>query len=76
MSRNGPKITIHASCFGCVHVISERFQVQGDSGRDVYCSYGGEKRYVASYSDDTPEWCPLMAEALKEAGVESRDESK
>jgi hypothetical protein len=68
----GPRLRIVASCDQCEYMAVETYSVQGDSGRDVSCThptqpdknnggYIGEKRF-----DSTPQWCPLLKEALHE----------
>lgn len=63
----GPKITIEATCSGCVHCTSEGYRCQSDWGRDVYCNASGEKKHVGDSRWDTPAWCPFLAEAKKAA---------
>jgi hypothetical protein len=71
---SGPKLRIVASCGDCEYIHVETYRVQGDSGREVSCrhpsqpdanngGYIGEKRY-----DSTPQWCPLLRDALREFG--------
>lgn len=57
---HGPRIQIKASCFDCVHCISESYRVQGDSGYNVYCNHPKfpEKKHISSSSWNTPDWCP------------------
>ena len=65
----GPRLRIVASCDQCEHILVTPYNVQGDRGRDVDCChpdnanprYIGEKRH-----DATPQWCPLLKEALVE----------
>lgn len=72
---DGPRINIAASCFDCKYETSERFSCQGDSGADVYCTHPNNgnpnphanhrhHRHVSSYSWNTPNWCPLLAQAI------------
>lgn len=39
--------------------------MQGDSGYDHYCTYGGEKRDTGSFAANTPEWCPVDGAAVE-----------
>lgn len=57
MIKEGPHI--ERSCRGCHWHKSERYQVQGDSGYDHYCTHGGMKRDTGSFTGKTPEWCPF-----------------
>ena len=68
---NGPTFTVKASCQACVHCASERYQIQGDSGHDVYCQHpstaklrGATGKTPAAYIGDTtwqtPDWCPFL----------------
>ena len=57
-NQEGPAVSINYSCYGCKHVKSERFDVQGDSGYDKTCLLTG-KDTGESYSWKTPDWCPL-----------------
>lgn len=72
--REGPGITIRASCFGCRYETSQPFRCQGDSGSYVYCNHPSiGNKYVASYSWDTPDWCPFTPPRLgdREAALEA-----
>lgn len=62
--REGPRITIKASCLNCVHESSESYRVQGDSGHDVYCNVGSERRHIGDTTWNTPKWCPFLAQAI------------
>ncbi|WP_422923684.1 hypothetical protein [Singulisphaera sp. PoT] len=65
---NGPSVRIVLSCFNCKHETSESYRVQGDSGSDVYCTHpqcGGKKR-VGDTRWDTPDWCPLRDDAIRD----------
>jgi hypothetical protein len=65
--REGPSVRIDARCTGCRYEHSESYAVQGDSGHNVYCTHPaieGGRRYVADTSWRTPDWCPLLAEAI------------
>lgn len=70
--REGPSIRIDVDCFGCVHTESEKYQCQGDSGRDVYCihpqfgSGENERRHIGDTKWTTPDWCPVRQKALSE----------
>jgi hypothetical protein len=72
--RNGPELTVNATCFGCAHVRTERYACQGDSGCDVYCAQQeaigaaptlakNGLRVVGDTRWDTPPWCPLFPAA-------------
>lgn len=56
--RQGPKVTIDASCLGCKFEASESYQVQGDSGSEVYCNATGNR--IGDTTWKTPEWCPFL----------------
>lgn len=64
MSEHGPRFTVTASCFSCVHCVSERYQVQGDSGHDVMCKHpDGSKKsggHIGDTNWNTPAWCPFL----------------
>jgi hypothetical protein len=66
--RQGPYLMIEASCQGCEHVHSERYVAQGDSGYEVYCQHPAGRRSVAG-TWQTPNWCPLLAEAKRRLAV-------
>jgi hypothetical protein len=57
----GPKVTIERSCFDCRHCISESYQCQSDSGKDVYCGAMDKKR-IGDTTWKTPDWCPFLPE--------------
>lgn len=59
----GPMTTISRKCFDCEACQTERYVVQGDSGRDVYCAHPSftERRYIGD-TRDTPSWCPAEPE--------------
>jgi hypothetical protein len=61
MVQIGPKVSVLLSCFSCVHVKADKYVCQGDSGYDISC--GLVKREIGS-SWNTPDWCPLRAQAL------------
>ncbi|HSN19771.1 MAG TPA: hypothetical protein VLS49_03790 [Usitatibacter sp.] len=81
LKRNGPRLTLAASCHGCVYEHSEYYCIEDgndiDSGHDVYCS---NERAVSSapalgtnglrrVGDSTwqaPDWCPLLDDARSE----------
>lgn len=67
----GPKITIHATCFDCVHCTTESYRCQSDSGQDVYCNAVGAKKHIADSRWDTPAWCPFLADAKKAVCAEA-----
>ncbi len=77
--RNGPKLTIAATCQGCVYEHTESYCVEDgndvDSGVNVYC--GNDRavssaptraknglRHVGDTTWATPAWCPLYGDAL------------
>lgn len=60
--RNGPTITVKASCFDCVHERSTSYRVQGDSGHDIHCTLV-DRAIGSTWS--TPMWCPLLPAGLK-----------
>ena len=62
--REGPRLTIDASCYGCVHVRSECYRVQGDSGCNVSCTHPDGKGSVGETTWRTPKWCPLLQRAM------------
>lgn len=70
--RNGPRLTVKASCLGCEHEQSDSYAVQGDSGFQVFCgsldvidqSAIGSRRHIGDTTWDTPTWCPLLAQAI------------
>lgn len=69
VGREGPSISITASCSGCRYEHCESYRVQGDSGHDVSCTHPEGKGYVGDTTWRTPAWCPLLAAALRAAGV-------
>ena len=55
----GPRIEVKKRCSGCDYKKSESYVVQGDSGRDVYCTHPSVgKKYVGDTNWTTPAWCP------------------
>lgn len=60
--RDGPRINIKVTCFGCRHEVSESYRVQGDSGHDIYCQHPtlSERKRVGDTCWDTPNWCPAV----------------
>jgi hypothetical protein len=60
--REGPKVTVERSCFGCRYEHSESYQAQGDSGSSVSCVHPtvGKKR-IGDSTWVTPAWCPFLA---------------
>ncbi len=65
----GPRLRIVASCDECEHIRVTPYRVQGDSGRDVECTHPGGHGYIGERQfDATPQWCPLLREALTEFG--------
>lgn len=69
MSRVGPAIAVE--CHGCSFNRNERYVMQGDTGRDVFCTEpsvaepnGGDK-YIGDTNWTTPEWCPFRIDALE-----------
>lgn len=83
MSRQGPTLTIVATCRGCDLARTETYSYQGSRGFDVYCSHEDArtetyfdkptKGFVADSAWTTPDWCPLL-KAAKEAFVEALQE--
>lgn len=73
--REGPRVTLKASCFDCVHERSEHYAVQGDSGCDVYCAHPDvvatsrvqSRGRIGDTTWDTPDWCPLLRAAIDKA---------
>lgn len=65
MKTDGPFVWMRASCLNCIHCTSESYAVQDDSGHNVYCEHPsiGKKR-VGDTNWSTPEWCPLLADAI------------
>lgn len=61
--KNGPTLTITASCFDCEHKRSERYACQGDSGTEVSCAHPQGKGYIGDTTWNTPSWCPMLPEA-------------
>lgn len=59
----GPVVTIHKSCSACSAERSESYEVQSDSGQNVYCTHPsvGKKR-IGDTCWITPDWCPVEAE--------------
>lgn len=68
----GPHLRIVASCDRCEYVEVTTYRVQGDSGRDVTCKHPSQPdanngAHIGEQSfDSTPQWCPLLADALRE----------
>lgn len=58
--REGPSVTIEASCFGCRYEKSEHYQAQSDSGCVVYCTHSSKPARIGDTTWDTPEWCPFI----------------
>ncbi len=56
----GPKISM--SCESCEVCTSEKFQVQGDNGYDVYCEHSSleARKHISAYTWTTPTWCPAL----------------
>lgn len=65
--RQGPKLTVTASCQGCAHERSEYYCVEDgndcDSGFHVTCAHPAGRDRVGDFTWNTPEWCPLMTAA-------------
>jgi len=76
--RNGPKLTIKASCNGCVHEQGTHYSIEDgndvDSGTRVFCLHpespavrdGAAGTFIGDTTWDTPAWCPLLAGARAE----------
>ena len=60
--REGPKLTVVASCDGCQYQRSLWYIRQGDSGRDVHCLHPSHTRRVDGCR--TPDWCTLLPAAM------------
>lgn len=61
--REGPRVVTRMSCNGCKYEHSERYQVQGDSGHDVFCTHPMiVRKHIGDTSWTTPGWCPLLPE--------------
>ena len=65
LNKIGPRV--EHKCIGCSMRVAERFNVQGDVGTDTYCTHPEaltettyKRRHMNSYSDDTPDWCPIL----------------
>jgi hypothetical protein len=58
----GPTRTVRLSCFDCVHCKSSRYQVQGDSGSDVWCDHpqAPTEHDIGDTTWATPTWCPVL----------------
>jgi hypothetical protein len=82
--RQGPKLTIVASCSGCAYEHGEHYSIEDgndvDSGFNVYCTHteapGRRTAHGVRIGDtdwNTPAWCPLFSaarvELLKAAGA-------
>ncbi len=67
----GPNITIKASCSKCDFCHSERHNVQGDNGSDVYCEHPNfeERKLVGDTHWNTPDFCPELDEGYKRLGI-------
>ncbi len=65
--REGPALTILASCQGCAHEANVRYSVQGDSGCDVMCTHPNapDDSEIGDTTWRTPDWCPLRVVALE-----------
>lgn len=60
---SGPLIS--AMCTTCFHVRAQRYDVQGDHGYDVSCAHPAGARDIGDTRWETPEWCPLLADAAE-----------
>lgn len=71
--REGPRARFDASCFDCAHERSEHYEVQGDSGCDVYCAHPDvvsnsrlqSRGRIGDTTWTTPDWCPLLVVAVE-----------
>lgn len=61
--REGPLLTIVASCSGCAHERAVYYAVQGDSGYNVSCVHPNGQGRIGDTTWATPAWCPLMPSA-------------
>ena len=61
----GPKKTVSHSCFNCKYCESTSYNVQGDSGHDVYCNHNDKDNpdYIGDTNWNTPKWCPFLKES-------------
>lgn len=66
VKREGPAVRIAARCMDCRHCVTESYEVQGDSGSDVYCIATGSRRLIGDTTWDTPDWCPFLERAKQE----------
>ena len=63
----GPEVKVSRRCTGCKALISEPYQVQSDSGCNLYCAHpafshlDGSRKYIADSCRDTPDWCPAAS---------------
>ena len=77
--RDGPKVTLTATCSGCKHCTTEDYYYEDgnsvDDGCKVYCTHPEtrdqsgqhhEKLRIADTRWDTPPWCPLLKGAVTE----------
>lgn len=70
--QEGPSLRIEKSCNDCKFCLSESYSVQSDWGYDHYCTHidaqSNDNYYKdkvdIGYSTRTPDWCPLLKEAL------------
>ena len=69
--RKGPEVTIRVSCFGCTFCHGERYNVQGDTGSDIYCEHTNfeERKYIGDSHYNTPDFCPEKDEGYKRLGI-------
>ena len=74
MKREGPLVTIKRSCFNCRYEESDYYAFQSDSGHNVYCVHGGQRRPIGDTTWITPDWCPFVA-GEKSATSETKETS-
>jgi len=62
--REGPKF--YGICIACVHYSQEYYNVQGDSGYNMYCNQSAERRPILETRNaKTPEWCPELSDVQR-----------
>ena len=61
MIQHGPTVK---TCNGCGFLESQYFAVQDDTGFKYYC-HAMDRKYIDSYTDDTPDWCPFLKQEME-----------
>ena len=67
--RVGPEVTTRYSCSGCKFCDSVYYDVQGDTGRNVFCtdpSIDVNKNSIGDSNYNTPSWCPYKEQSKKD----------